>query len=168
MVRNAAFADHWGSTVIEASGGRSSRQPRRPARPSVVALDKGTGGVIGLCVNQACPEAEAVTGLRDAWSANICTLRPARRLGVASAMIARSLSAFAPGSPTRCSTSTPTPPLTPPASTRTSVSNPTTARSPTRSSPPRRGNRTKRPRRRRRASDTTSCAPADCYTRVAL
>ncbi|HET9442576.1 MAG TPA: hypothetical protein VFO65_04590 [Acidimicrobiales bacterium] len=50
------------------------------ARPdlSVIAVDDGTGEVIGLCVNQSYPEDEAVTGRRDASIANVATARRAR------------------------------------------------------------------------------------------
>jgi mycothiol synthase len=95
-VRNAAFADHWGATVVEADlwhdfvHGHGSRPDL-----SVIAVDDATGDVIGLCVNQAYPEDEAVTGRRDAWIANVATVQAARRGGIASAMIAWSLRAFA-------------------------------------------------------------------------
>lgn len=95
-VRNAAFADHWGSAVIgpdlwhEFVRGHGSRPDL-----SVVALDEATGAVVGLCANQVYPEDEAVTGRREGWIANIATLREARGRGVASAMLARSLAAFA-------------------------------------------------------------------------
>jgi mycothiol synthase len=94
--RNAAFADHWGSTVVEPDVwqdfvyGHGSRPDL-----SVVAVDDASGEVIGLCVNQAYPEDEAVTGRRDAWIANIGTVRAARGRGVGSAMLAWSLAAFA-------------------------------------------------------------------------
>ena len=95
-VRNAAFADHWGSTVVEPESWRDFVRGHG-ARPdlSVVAVDDGTGEVIGLCVNHAYPEDEAVTGRRDAWIANVATVRAARGRGVATAMIAWSLAAFA-------------------------------------------------------------------------
>jgi mycothiol synthase len=97
-VRNAAFVDHWGSTVVGADLWRDLVRGHA-ARPdlSVVAVDDATGEVIGLCVNQAYPEDEAVTGRRDAWIANVGTVTSARRRGVATAMIAWSLTAFADG-----------------------------------------------------------------------
>jgi mycothiol synthase len=93
--RNAAFADHWGSTPVDPEGWRDFVRGHG-ARPdlSVIAVDDNTGQVLGLCVNQAYPDDEAVTGRRDAWIANLATVRPARGRGVASAMIARSLTAF--------------------------------------------------------------------------
>lgn len=96
VLRNAAFADAWGSTVVEPDlwYGFTRGHGARPDL-SVIAVEDGTGEVIGLCVNQAYPEDEAVTGRRDAWIANIGTVRAARGRGVASAMIAWSLAAFA-------------------------------------------------------------------------
>jgi mycothiol synthase len=95
VVRNAAFADHWGSTAIDAGSWRDFVRGHG-GRPdlSVVAIDAGTLDVIGLCANQAYPEDDAATGRRDAWIANVATVRPARRRGVASAMIAWSLATF--------------------------------------------------------------------------
>ncbi|MDQ3931425.1 MAG: GNAT family N-acetyltransferase [Actinomycetota bacterium] len=96
VVRNAAFADHWGSPVLESELWHDFVRGYG-ARPdlSVVAVDDGTGDVIGLCANQAYPEDEAVTGRRDAWIAQLGTLRAVRGRGVASAMIAWSLAEFA-------------------------------------------------------------------------
>jgi mycothiol synthase len=94
-VRNEAFSDHWNSLVadpelwhdfVRGYGGRPDL--------SVAATDETTGEVVGVCVNQAYPEDEEVTGRRDAWIANVATLRPARGRGVATAMIAWSLHAF--------------------------------------------------------------------------
>jgi mycothiol synthase len=95
-VRNATFADHWGSTVIPAEvwdevvrghGGRPET--------SFVAVDDATGRIVAICLNQAYPEDEAVTGRKDGIIATLGTLREARGRGVASALIARSLVAFA-------------------------------------------------------------------------
>lgn len=95
LVRNAAFADHWGSTVAEPQLWRDFVRGHG-SRPdlSVVAVDDSTGDVIALCANQAYPEDEAATGRREAWIANIGTVGAARGRGVASAMIAWSLAAF--------------------------------------------------------------------------
>ena len=95
-VRNAAFADHWGSAVLDTETwhgyihGHGSRLDL-----SVIAVDDESGRAIALCSNAAYPEDEAVTGRKDAWIANIATLREARGRGIASAMIAWSLAAFA-------------------------------------------------------------------------
>jgi mycothiol synthase len=94
--RNAAFADHWGSTVVEPDQWHDFMRGHG-ARPdlSVIAVDEGSGEVVGLCANHAYPEDEKVTGRRDAWIANVATVRAARGRGVASAMLAWSLAAFA-------------------------------------------------------------------------
>jgi mycothiol synthase len=96
MMRNAAFADHWGSTVVEAEQWHEFVRGYG-ARPdlSVVAVDESTGEVVGMCANHIYAEDEAVTGRREAWIANVATLRAARGRGVGSAMIAWSLATFA-------------------------------------------------------------------------
>ncbi len=96
VMRNAAFADHWGSTVIEAEQWHEFVRGYG-ARPdlSVVAVDEGTGEVVGMCANHVYAEDEVVTGRREAWIANVATLRAVRARGVGSAMIVWSLAAFA-------------------------------------------------------------------------
>ncbi len=95
-VRNAAFADHWGSILLDAetwqeyAWGHGSRPDL-----SVIAVDERSGEVLGLCLNQSYPVDEAVTGRQDAWVGNIATAGAARGRGVASAMLAWSLNAFA-------------------------------------------------------------------------
>lgn len=95
-LRNAAFADHRQSTVVDPEtwdgfvrghGGRTDL--------SVIAVDDASGAAIGLCLNQVYPEDEAVTGRRDAWIANLATAQSVRGRGVAGAMIGWSLAAFA-------------------------------------------------------------------------
>jgi mycothiol synthase len=95
-VRNATFADHWGSSVVEPDQW-SSLVHGHGGRPdlSVIACDATTGEIVGLCLNHAYPEDEAVTGRREAWIENIGTLRERRGRGLASAMLAWSLDAFA-------------------------------------------------------------------------
>ena len=51
--------------------------------------------MIASCANASYPEDEAVTGRKDAWIANIATLREWRGRGIASAMLVWSLGAFA-------------------------------------------------------------------------
>ena len=118
-MRNAAFADHWGSTLIEADSqafvctapGRTS-----PSSPWTTAA----GDVIGLTVNQVYPEDDEVTGRQDAWIANIGTSGghegAALRAGdgrLAAGRLRRRRTE--PRFP--CSTSIPTAPRAPPAST---------------------------------------------------
>ncbi|HYF45222.1 MAG TPA: GNAT family N-acetyltransferase, partial [Acidimicrobiales bacterium] len=94
-VRNAAFADHRGSMAIptevwaEAVHGHGGRPDL-----SFVAVDP-SGRIVGICLNQVYPEDTAVTGRAEGVIAALGTLREARGRGVASALIAASLRAFA-------------------------------------------------------------------------
>jgi mycothiol synthase len=95
-VRNAAFADHWGSIVL-APDVWHDHAYGYGARPdlSVIAIDDATGSVIASCANASYPEDEAVTGRKDAWIANVATRREWRGRGIASALMLWSLDAFA-------------------------------------------------------------------------
>jgi len=95
-VRNAAFADHWGSAPIDQASWHSLvRGHGARADLSVVAVEEATGEVVALCVNQSYPEDDALTGRQEAWIQNLATAGPWRGRGLASSMIAWSLAAFA-------------------------------------------------------------------------
>jgi mycothiol synthase len=94
-VRDAAFADHWGSApllpeawnkMVRGHGGRPDL--------SVIAIERATGTLVGMCLNHAYPEDDELTGRREAWIDNLATLRDWRGRGLASAMIAWSLATF--------------------------------------------------------------------------
>jgi ribosomal protein S18 acetylase RimI-like enzyme len=92
-VRNAAFADHWGSAPRSAESwdhwldGEATRLDL-----SFVALSDGA--VAGYTINAFYPDDEALTGRRDGWIHNIGVLRDHRGRGIASALIAASVDAF--------------------------------------------------------------------------
>ena len=94
--KNAAFEDHWGSTPINDHNwqqmvhGVSAR-----ADLSFFAVEDATGRVVAHCVNHRYEGDAGVTGRQDAWIDNLGTLREWRGKGVASALIAASLHAFA-------------------------------------------------------------------------
>lgn len=94
--RNAAFADHWGSQPSDPDSWRSSVNGHG-GRPdlSVIAIDRATEAVVGICLNHAYPEDDEVTGRRQGWIHNLATVREWRGRGLASAMIAASLEKFA-------------------------------------------------------------------------
>ena len=95
-MRNAAFADHWGSAPVdEASWHSLVRGHGARADLSVVAVEEATGEVVGLCLNQAYPEDDELTGRQEAWIENLATAGRWRGRGVASSMIAWSMRAFA-------------------------------------------------------------------------
>jgi mycothiol synthase len=93
QARNAAFADHWGSTVrtVESfahwMGGSTTRLDL-----SRIALRDGR--VVGYSINEHYPEDVEVTGRLDGWIANLGVRREERGRGVASALIAASIDAF--------------------------------------------------------------------------
>jgi len=95
-IRNAAFADHWGSAPVDATWWNATVRGHG-ARPelSVIAVEEVTGEPVALCVNHAYPEDDELTGRREAWIENLATLRAWRGRGLASALIAWSLHAFA-------------------------------------------------------------------------
>ncbi len=79
-VRNAAFADHWGSAPVDQASWHSLvRGHGARADLSVVAVEEATGEVVGLCLNQAYPEDDELTGRQEAWIENLATVRPVAR-----------------------------------------------------------------------------------------
>ncbi len=95
QVKNDTFADHWGSTPTS-----ENRWRLRIASPftrldlSWIAVNDDDE-VVGYCVNERFEADDAVTGRREAWIGTVGTLRGYRRRGIASALMIRSLHAFA-------------------------------------------------------------------------
>jgi len=93
LVRNAAFADHWGSTV------RTQESFAHWMDGSTTRLDlsfvaRREGRVVGYSINEHYPEDAEVTGRIDGWIANLGVLKDERGRGIASALIAASVEAF--------------------------------------------------------------------------
>ena len=106
LVKNAAFADHWGSTptppdrwqqMIHGVGGRPDL--------SHIAVDATNGAVIGACFNERYESDDELLGRRDGWIASLSTLPAWRGRGVASALINHSLHTFAAAGLTHASLS---------------------------------------------------------------
>jgi GNAT superfamily N-acetyltransferase len=95
VVRNRAFADHWGSTpwpperFQEIATSMATRLDL-----SVIAVHRPTGRIVGVCLNEHYPQDGAVTGRVDGWISTLGTLREHRAHGLASAMIAASFERF--------------------------------------------------------------------------
>lgn len=93
LVRNDAFADHWGGIP---------RDPETWAHDlaaygtrldlSFMAFDGGR--LVAVCLNAVFPGDEAVRGRREGWIMNVGTVRSHRGRGVASALISHSIAAF--------------------------------------------------------------------------
>ena len=96
-MRNAAFADHWGSAPVDQASWHSLvRGHGARADLSVVAVEEATGEVVGALPQPRLPGGRArLTGRQEAWIENLATCRPWRGRGLASSMIAWSMWAFA-------------------------------------------------------------------------
>ncbi|MDH3300387.1 MAG: GNAT family N-acetyltransferase [Acidimicrobiia bacterium] len=95
VVKNEAFADHWGSTPTSRARWET-RMNASTTRPDLswIALNDD-GAVIGYCINDRYEADDATTGRKEAWIGGVGTLRDYRRRGTASALMIRSLHAFA-------------------------------------------------------------------------
>jgi mycothiol synthase len=95
LVRNATFADHWGSTPVAPDRWRD-QTTGHGAFPecSFVAVD-GHDRVVGFSWNARYSEDDELLGRRDGWIETLGVLTEWRGKGVASALITASLHAFA-------------------------------------------------------------------------
>jgi mycothiol synthase len=93
--KNAAFADHWGSTPTSPHHWEQMVHGYG-ARPdlSFIAIDED-GRVVGHCLNSRIEADDAAAGRSDGWIDNLGTVREWRGRGIASAFIVESLHAFA-------------------------------------------------------------------------
>ncbi len=101
--KNTAFADHWGTTPTTAE--RWDQMVRGFAgRPdlSFIALD-ADDVVVGHCLNTRYEADDELIGRRDGWIQSLGTLAEWRGRGIGSAMITRSLDAFAAANLTHAS-----------------------------------------------------------------
>ena len=95
LVKNTAFADHWGSTPTPANRWQSwVRGFGSFPEHSFIALDQADR-VVAYSLNHRYAADDEVIGRRDAWIDNLGTLPEWRGRGIASALIVRSLHAFA-------------------------------------------------------------------------
>lgn len=105
LAKNAAFADHWGSTPTAAAHWQQMvRGYGARVDLSFIAVD-ADDRVVGHCLNKRFPTDDELLGRRAAWIDNLGTLRECRGKGVASSLIAHSLHAFAADALTHASIS---------------------------------------------------------------
>jgi GNAT superfamily N-acetyltransferase len=91
--QNEAFADHWGSTPVDAV----SYQHRLEGQGNRLDLSFQAltdDEIVGICLNAIYPDDEAVTGRREGWVASLGVKRAWRGKGIASALLAKSFNAF--------------------------------------------------------------------------
>lgn len=95
QTKNAAFADHWGSTptspenwehIVRGYGSRADL--------SFVAVERATDRIVAVCLNHRYDVDDELTGRRDGWIDTLGTLAEWRGRGLASALIIQSLHAF--------------------------------------------------------------------------
>jgi mycothiol synthase len=95
-VRNAAFADHWGNTPVDADTWRVQVHGHGARTDlSFAAVDAATGAPAGFVLSHAYPEDDRVTGRREAWINLLGTRRESRRRGLASALLGHAVRAYA-------------------------------------------------------------------------
>ncbi len=92
-VQNEAFADHWGSTPVDAAS-YQHRLEGQGNRLDLSFLALAGDEVVGICLNGIFPDDEAVTGRREGWVESLGVKRAWRSKGVASALLATSFNAF--------------------------------------------------------------------------
>ena len=93
LVKNAAFADHWGSTPSSVESWHEWLVGHG-TRLDVSLMAFAGDELIGMSVNAYYPDDEELLGRRDGWIESIGVLSAWRGRGVASALIAGSLRAF--------------------------------------------------------------------------
>lgn len=104
--KDAAFADHWGSTPTTPEGWASMVRGfgARPDLSFVAVVDSPgrsasgdgrSGTIIGHCLSKRYEADDSITGRRDGWIDNLGTLAEWRGRGVATALIVAALHAFA-------------------------------------------------------------------------
>lgn len=94
LAKNAAFADHWGSTPSDAAHWEQMVRGFGARRDlSFVALGDDDR-IVAHCLNRRYEADDDLLGRRDGWIANLGTLAAWRGRGIASALITHSLHAF--------------------------------------------------------------------------
>lgn len=93
--KNAAFADHWGSTPTSPSNWQEMTRGHGAFLDASFVCVDADDRIVAHCLNSRYPEDDGLLGRSDGWISSLGTLREWRGRGVASALIASSLHAFA-------------------------------------------------------------------------
>jgi mycothiol synthase len=95
QVKNAAFADHWGSTPTPPDSWESHVRGYG-ARPdlSFVAVERASDRIVAVCLNHRYESDDELIGRSDGWVDTVGTVAEWRGKGLASALIVASLHAF--------------------------------------------------------------------------
>jgi mycothiol synthase len=95
LARNDAFAGSWGSAQRDQASWRQHYTGTRAFRPDLSFAALAGGEVAGLLLTSCYDADEAATGVHEAWVGTVGTRQGWRRRGVASALLARALAAYA-------------------------------------------------------------------------
>ncbi len=94
LVHNAAFADHWGSTPMDASTWTKQLGGNPNFRPDYSFIALADGEPVGYASGEEYPEDWESAGRSEAWIAGLGVAREWRKRGVATALLARSMEAM--------------------------------------------------------------------------
>lgn len=94
IMKNSAFADHWGSSPTSHEGWNSKVRGYGSRRDLSFAAVDSAGAIVSIVLTHRYPDDDVVVGCRGAWLDTVGTLRGWRGKGVASALISRTLNAY--------------------------------------------------------------------------
>ncbi len=93
-VKNAAFADHWGSTPTAPEQWAEGMEEETVRTDLSFVVETVAGEVVALCLNERFPADDQLSDRKEGWISLIGTLPEYRGLGIASALIGETLRAF--------------------------------------------------------------------------
>jgi mycothiol synthase len=90
LIRNEAFADHWGSTEVSAEGWAHFMQTSA-FRPAFSFVAYGQGEPVSFVISHEYDAYAEATGIKDLFIATLGTRRAGRKQGIGSALLLRAL-----------------------------------------------------------------------------
>ena len=94
-VSNESFADHWGSTPMDLARWRAEFSASAAARPAHSWVGVAGGDIVSFVLSTEYDGDTGLRGFRTGYLARIGTLRRARGIGIATALIGRTLQRMA-------------------------------------------------------------------------
>ncbi len=95
IAHNEVFADHWGTSPVDAEGWEQQLlRPESRLSWSWVALDAETSELVGYATNAAHEGDWAAQGFSEGWTDRLGVRRPWRERGVARALLTASMRSF--------------------------------------------------------------------------
>ncbi len=94
LLYNASFADHWGSSAIEADTWRKEKIESPGFRPDLSCVAVVGDQPVGYAYNEIYEEDWEAAGRSEAWISSLGVLREWRKRGIATALLTRSMAAM--------------------------------------------------------------------------